>query len=271
MRRGLGTIYRRWQSLRFLAGRDRRAVVDFLRARYPISLSLAQRLRLVGRFIHITNHVRSYHSQAQMLAVADQILRLAGRPQLTVVECGCGKGGCTAKLSLVAKIAGARLIACDSFRGLPANDERHTDLKGRPMVFRAGAFRGRLREVQRTVHRYGAAETLEYCKGWFADTLPQLRQEIDVVFLDVDLVESTRTCLVHLVPRLRPGGVVFTQDGHLRAVVALLADECFWREEVGCPPPRIPGLGHKKFLALQFAGPVGTAGTPAVPTGPAPE
>ena len=249
--RGRGTLYRRAQSVRFLLTRDRRAVLAFLRARYPLRLSLRDRLRLVARFVHITNQVRAYHSQAQMLSVADAVLRRAGTPGLTVVECGCGKGASTAKLSLVVRLAGGRLIACDSFRGMPPNDERHEDLLGRPMTFRAGAFRGRLREVQRTVAAFGAPEVVEYRKGWFDETLPALPAEIDVALLDVDLLASTRTCLVQLVPRLRPGGVIFTQDGHIRAIAALLADACFWRTEVGVAPPAIAGVGKKKFLAIR--------------------
>ena len=54
-----------------------------LRARYPIALSLSQRIALIARFVTTTNHVRTYHTQAEMLAVADRILRLAGRPGLT--------------------------------------------------------------------------------------------------------------------------------------------------------------------------------------------
>jgi O-methyltransferase len=183
--------------------------------------------------------------------VAEAILTRAAQPGLTVVECGVGKGASTAKLSLAARLAGARLIACDSYRGMPPNQERHEDLAGRPMQFRAGAFRGRLREVQRTVAAYGAAEVVEYRKGWFAETLPGLDATVDVALLDVDLVASTRECLVHLVPRLRPGGVIFTQDGHLRAVAALLGDAAFWRDEVGVAPPPIAGLGRDKFLAIQ--------------------
>lgn len=251
LRRGRGTPYRRWQSLRFLLQRDRRAVLAFLRAGYPVHVSLLARVRLVARFIHITNQVRAYHSQAQMLAVSDAILRRAGQSGLTVVECGCAKGASSAKLSLVARRAGGRLLVFDSFRGMPPNQERHEDLLGRPMVFRAGAFRGRLREVQRTVEAYGAPEVVEYRKGWFNETLPLLTETVDVAFLDVDLLESTRTCLVHLVPRLRRGGVIFTQDGHLRAIAELLGDASFWRNEVGIEPPAIPGLGRKKFLAIR--------------------
>src|SRR5262245_14661524 len=110
-RRGPGTLYRCLSSVRYLLGRDRRAVVDFLIARYPMPLPLARRLALVARFVTTTNHVRAYHSQAELLAVTDRVLRLAGRPDLTVVEAGCGKGASTAKLSLATALAGGRLHA----------------------------------------------------------------------------------------------------------------------------------------------------------------
>lgn len=253
LRRGRGTLYRRWESLRFLAGRDRRAVLAFLRDTRSGGLRLATRVRLVWQFLRITNHVRAYHTQAEMLAVATAILARRGQAGLTIVECGAGKGAGTAKLSLVARLAGARLVVCDSFRGMPPNRERHQDLDGRTMVFRRGAFHGRLREVQRTVAAFGAPEVVEYRKGWFADTLPNLDQPVDVVLLDVDLLASTRTCLLHLAPRLRRGGVIFTQDGHLRAVADLLADPAFWRDEVGIAPPAIAGVGREKFLTIRLA------------------
>ena len=251
MRRGTGSLYRRALSLRFLLGRDRAAVLSFLRAPYPVPLGLGQRLALVRRFVTTTNHVRTYHTQAEMLEVADRILRLAGRPGLTVVEAGSGKGGSTAKLSLVTRLAGGRLVVFDSFRGIPANREMHRNLWGRPVEFRAGAFRGRLPSVRRVVARFGAPEVCEFRKGWFADTMPAFGGHVDVALLDVDLLSSTCTCLVRLVPRLRPGGVVFTQDGHLQAVVEMLGNARFWRDEVGVDPPVIRGLGSTKLLAIE--------------------
>lgn len=252
IRRGRGTLYRRLQSLRFLVDRDRDAVWRFLRGSGTIRVSLTERLRLVARFVRITNQLRAYHTQAEMLAVSEAILARAGQPGLTVVECGAGKGASTAKLSLATRLAGGRLIVFDSFRGLPENDERHEHLDGRQVAFRPGAFHGRLREVQRAVAAFGAPEVVEYRKGWFDDTLPGFNEPVDVALLDVDLLSSTRSCLVHLAPRLRPGGVMFTQDGHLRAIAALLADPAFWRDEVGVPPPHIPLVGCEKFLAVSF-------------------
>jgi O-methyltransferase len=250
VRRGTGSLYRRLQSVRFAAGRDRAAILAFLRAGYPIDLPLAERLRLVARFLRITNHVRTYHTQAEMLTVADRVLRLAGRPGLTVLEAGAGKGGGTAKLSLVARIAGARLVVCDSFRGMPPNDERHETIWGRRTEFREGAFRGTARLVERTIARFGAPEVCELVKGWFADTLPGLKRTLDVVLLDVDLAGSTRECVRWLYPRIRPGGVLLSQDGHLRATIELLGAARFWCDEVGVPPPAIQGLGTVKLLEV---------------------
>ena len=249
--RGPGSLYRRLKSLQLLATRDRRAVLSFLTARYPIDLSLRERARLVARFVRTTDAVRCYHTQVEILAVADAVFRLAGRPGLTVVEAGAGKGASTAKLSLAAARAGGRLLVYDSFRGIPPNDELHTRLDGSPVVFRAGAFAGRLPSVRRIVERWGAPGSCEFHKGWFEETLPGFDRPIDVVLLDVDLLASTRTCLVHLFPHVRAGGVVFTQDGHLRAVVELLADARFWREQVGVEPPVIEGLGDRKMLAIR--------------------
>jgi len=234
LRRGPGSIYRRLKSLQYLVGRDREAVRDFVGSSFATALPLRNRLRLFRRFVTTTNHVRAYHTQTEILTVADRILRLSGRADLTVVEAGCGKGASTAKLSLATKLAGGRLLVLD----------------GRPVHFRAGAFAGTLASVQRTVARFGAIDVCEFHKGWFADTLPAVTRPLDVVLLDVDLVASTRTCVKFLYPRLRPGGVLFSQDGHLEATVALLRDARFWRDDVGVEPPAIRGLGTRKLLEI---------------------
>lgn len=248
MRRGPGTLYRRLTSLRFLVTRDRRDVVEFLRDPAP-RLGLGGRIELLRRFVAVTNQVRGYHTLGEMLAVSRAIL---ARERPVVLEAGCGHGSSTAKLSLAVRAAGGRLLICDSFRGLPDNREEHLHLDGRPIRFRAGAFRATLPQVRRAVARLGAAEVCSFHKGWFADTLPALEAPpLDVVLLDVDLLESTRACLRHLVPRLAPGGVLFTLDGQLRATHDLLASAAFWRDEVGVPPPRIDGLGAAKLLAIR--------------------
>lgn len=253
VRQGPSTLYRKARSVQLLLTRDRSALREFLADDRPETMGLFDRLGFVRDLLRVTNAVRGYHSLAEMLALSREILARSGRRELTVVEAGCGPGGSTAKLSLATRRAGGELHAFDSFRGIPPNDERHEHLDGRPVVFRAKAFRSTLKQVRAAVEAFGAPEVCVYHRGLFAETLPAFRRPIDVCLLDVDLLTSTRTCLVELFPRLRPDGVMFTQDGHLRAIVDLLGDESFWRDEVGVRPPIIQGLGRRKLLELRPA------------------
>ncbi|MBI2372848.1 MAG: class I SAM-dependent methyltransferase [Deltaproteobacteria bacterium] len=213
-------------------------------------MSLRARLELLAAFTRITNAVRGYHSQAEILEVSQAILRLANRPDLVVVEAGVAHGSSTAKLSLVTRHANGKLIAFDSFRGIPKNDEQHENLDGLTVVFRRGAFTGRLGAVRRVIEAHGAPERVALVKGWLEETLPSFDSHVDIAILDLDLLSSTRTAIKAIYPRLRPGGVLFTQDGHLRKIAELLGSERFWREEVGVEVPRIEGLMKKKLLAI---------------------
>lgn len=248
VRRGPGTFYRKLQTLRHIASRDRAAVVRFLTADYRVRRS--DRVALLRAFVATTNAVRGYHTLTEMLTVADRIFRLAGRAGLTVVEAGAGSGSSTAKLSRLVRLAGGRLLVFDTFRGIPDNRERHELLDGTPIRFVQGAFRGRLGAVRRRVEKYGAPEVCTFHKGLFEETMPRLDTHVDVALLDVDLVASTRTCVRALYPRLRVGGSLLSQDGHLRATRELLADGAFWRDEVGCAPPPVRVLDGGKLLEI---------------------
>lgn len=251
--RGPGSLYRQLESLRFLATRDRAEALRFL-GEARSHAQLAARVKLLIAFIRTTNHVRAYHTQAEMLTVSSAILARGRKAPLTVVECGAAKGASTAKLSLALQMAGGGRLHCfDSFKGIPENDEVHQNLDGRSVRFRKGAFLGRLGAVKRAVEGFGAPELVSFHKGWFEDSLPSLAVDADVVLLDVDLWSSTRTCLIHLFPRLRAGAVVFSQDGHLERMVRELGREAFWRDEVGVPPPRVHGLGTEKLLRIEPA------------------
>lgn len=248
VRRGLGSPYRKLKSIEYLLTRDRRALIHFLTARFPDNISTKERLQLVGRYLRITNHVRGYHTLAEMLTVTDRILRCAGRGPV-VVEAGAAKGSSTAKLSLAVQRAGGELHVFDTFLGIPENDEVHENLEGRRVVFKRGAFTGRLAAVKKVVERYGAPEVCHFYKGTFAKTLPGFVRRLDVVLLDVDLLSSTEDCLRFLYPQLRPGGVMFSQDGHLKAIVERLSEPAFWAE-IGVAQPRIKGLGTDKLLEI---------------------
>jgi O-methyltransferase len=257
IKRGTGSLYRKLASIHFLVTRDRREVLRFLRARYPFDFPLKKRIEFLTQVTRTTNAVRGYHTLEEILRVCDRIFSLAGRPGLTVVECGAGSGSSTAKLSMATKIAGGRLLVYDSFQGIPENDERHRLIDGRELVFRRGAFKGRLTAVKKRVRDFGAIEVCTFHKGLFADTLAAFDDPVDVVLLDVDLISSTRQCTSRLYPRLRTGGALYSQDGHLQATVDLFADETYWAA-LGVPKPHIDGLGTVKMLELSPLAPTDT-------------
>ena len=252
IRRGTGTLYRKGQSVKFLLSRDRKAVLSFLSASYPFSFPMTKRVRLLRDFLHITHQVRGYHTLAELLTVCDRIFRIGDQENIVIIEAGAGSGSSTAKLSLATRIVGGQLYVFDSFRGIPENDEQHHLLDGRPLKFVRGAFKGRLAAVQKRVEAYGAPEVCHYTKGLFADTLPSCDLSPNICLLDVDLISSTRTCLEHFAPKMKPGGTIFSQDGHLRATVDLLEDDDFWDQLLGRTAPDIIGLDRDKFIEIKF-------------------
>jgi hypothetical protein len=56
--------------------------------------------------------------------------------------------------------------------------------------------------------------------------------------------------LKYLYPLLEPGGVLYSQDGHLPLVIDVFNDRSFWRNEVGYARPEVIGLGEKKLIKI---------------------
>src|SRR5262245_29961458 len=143
---------------------------------------------LLRRFAAVQKHVPCAHSPYQFVLLAEYLLGL--EVPGPVVECGCFKGGGTAKLSLLAKHTGRRLYVCDSFAGLPAPASEHelllTAHGDRPNYALApGEFCGALEEVRDNVSRYGCPEVCEFVPGLFHESLLGLDVRPAFVFIDV--------------------------------------------------------------------------------------
>src|ERR1700730_1882351 len=78
--------------------------------------------------------------------------------------------------------------------------------------------------------------------------MPHFSQPVVAAYLDVDLASSTRTCLKYLWPLLVPGGVLFSQDGHLPLVLEVFDDDAFWRRELKTSKPQIHGFGTSQLI-----------------------
>lgn len=230
--------------------RDLRSAAQFV-LRSDLSVSRAKRLRYVLQVYRISLRVWCAHTEDEIFQVATAVLKFSSQVPGAIVEAGCYKGGSTAKLSLLARLAGRKLVAYDSFEGLPANDEPHQrTLSGEKADFHAGAYRGGLDEVKANITKFGDLGVCAFVKGWFDETMPGHRDPIVVAFVDVDLVSSTKSCLRWLFPHLQRGGSIFTQDGHLPLVLQALDDDAFWEVEVGRPKPPMIGLRRDKLVQI---------------------
>jgi O-methyltransferase len=216
-----------------------------------LNVSLRDKVRILNQLYVINSNIDCPHAPEEIFSYIQTILSLPRNSRGVIVEAGCYKGGSTAKFSLAADIVGKELVIFDSFQGIPDNDELHERINaGGKRRFKKGEYCGSLEEVKANVSKYGNINCCRFVPGWFDDTLPNFKESISAIYLDVDLSSSTRTCLKYLYPLLEPGGVLYSQDAHLSLVINVFEDDNFWLSEVGCKRPQILGLGKKRLIKI---------------------
>jgi hypothetical protein len=144
-----------------------------------------------------------------------------------IVECGVWKGGSmmVCALTLLARSEWRDLWLFDTFEGMSPPSEADIDYfghKATQLLEEASRDTGTLwaaslDEVQKNIESTGyPSDRVRYVKGRVEDTIPQSApQRIALLRLDTDWYESTYHELVHLYPRLSPGGVLLIDDyGH---------------------------------------------------------
>src|SRR3954451_13484325 len=132
------------------------------------------------------------------------------------METGIWRGGACIMMRAVLKahgIAGRRVIAADSFRGLPPPSEGVVADVGSKM-HEFPEFSVLLDEVKSAFYRYGLLDSqVVFLEGLFKDTLPRAPvQQLAVLRLDGDMYESTMDGLVHLYEKLSQGGSLIVDD-----------------------------------------------------------
>jgi O-methyltransferase len=161
-----------------------------------------------------------------------------------IVECGVWKGGSMMAVARTLKELRAterNLHLFDTFDGMPTPGEEDVNLsdesaaalmsqsdKESGVVWAYGA----LEEVKRNLLSTGyPAERISFVKGKVEETIPMnAPAQIALLRLDTDWYESTYHELVHLYPRLSPGGVLIIDDyghwkGARRAVDAYISEQ----------------------------------------------
>lgn len=209
-------------------------------------LDKKQRRRLLRDFDSIQGSIDCAHSPYQFILVAQYVSDLdVDGP---IVECGCYKGGGSAKLSILAKMLNRQLFICDSFAGLPPPEnaqEAHLEGHGFHLdgAFAEGEYFATLEEVKTNIDRYGYSDVCTFVPGFFETSLKDLDISPACVFMDVDLISSARECLRYLWPRTMDNGLWFTHEAGYTSYITGILDADWWLSHLNEVPPVIFGAG----------------------------
>ena len=136
------------------------------------------------------------------------------------VECGVAAGGSSALLAWVIKKYSRhtrKLFSFDSFSGMPrpTADDSHYGIDAESTGWGTGTCSAPESSVIEVCSKLGVEDVLTTVKGYFHDTLPQMRDWVGMVALlhmDGDWYESTRAILDNLYGRLTNGALVQVDD-----------------------------------------------------------
>ncbi len=139
-----------------------------------------------------------------------------------IAEVGVFQGG-SSKLICEAK-KGRPLHLFDTFEGLPELSKE--DEQG---YFSKGEFdEVKLEEVKSYLKKYS---NVYFYKGFFPSTAKPIKdKKFSFVNLDVDIYESTLSCLKFFYPRMSKGGIIISHD-YINAIGVRKAFERFFRDK----------------------------------------
>lgn len=148
------------------------------------------------------------------------------------IETGVWRGGASIFMAGLLKVYGItdrQVWVADSFKGLPPPNFERYPQESEIEFHRIKCLAVSLDEVRQNFERYDLlSDRIRFLQGWFRDTLPTAPiQQLAIMRLDGDLYESTMDGLVHLYPKLSPGGFVIIDDYHsVQSCNDAVADFC---------------------------------------------
>jgi len=217
-------------------------IYNFINEPYGKNFGLIKKDRVIilKKIIKVISNIDSATSLESHIVLAKYLLSLPKIKKGYVVECGCFKGASSATISLICKIIGRKLIIYDSFEGLPKNANRkradylHLSLKEE---YKQGMYKGTLKVVQDNISKFGNIEACIFRKGFFDKTLKNHKEKIEFIFLDVDLLSSTKECIHFLWKSLLNNSYVFTDDSCDMENVRVWFDDRWWHKLFGVNSP----------------------------------
>lgn len=145
-----------------------------------------------------------------------------------ILETGVWRGGASIMARAVLRARGderRRVIAADSFEGLPPPDPRFAQ-DADSTLHEQAELAVALEAVRANFARFGLLDDqVVFLKGWFRETMPTAPvTRLAVLRLDGDMYESTIDPLRHLYDRISPRGWIIVDDYFIPACRAAVTD-----------------------------------------------
>ena len=210
-------------------------LIRFRRVKHWVAELRSECAALVSRYADITpderdiiSAVRPYTmtSRARLLS-AIHAVRHVVRAQIPgdIMECGVWRGGSMMAMALTLIGEGdttRRLHLADTFTGMTAPEDVDRDVKGRTAAWRLSRSgrHGRVRavatraDVERNIRSTEyPMDQIHFIEGAVEETIPAYApRQLALLRLDTDWYKSTKHELVHLFPRVVPGGILIIDD-----------------------------------------------------------
>lgn len=210
-------------------------------------LNVGDKKKIIKRIKTSLAKMESATNLETHLELGKKILSLNKNDKGFIVECGAFKGASSISLSIFSQIVDRKLIIYDSFEGLPEDNDQiegrdypHLKITG---VYKKGMYKGVLEEVQANLKYYGEYDNCILRKGFFNETLKTHKEKIDFLFMDVDLAQSTKDCILYLWPFVNNEKYIFTDDACDIDVVSIWFDNEWWMKNLNCKAPGYVGSG----------------------------
>jgi hypothetical protein len=219
-------------------------------------VTLSDRKRLFSRIYKNFRHIPSATSLIYHIVISREILNIPKKIKGDIIECGTYKGSTATTLSIVAAMTNRKLWICDSFSGLPSDDQGllrnypHLMVSGR---YKKNMYSGSQIEVMNNIIKYGEFKSCDFVKGFFAKTLKKINARYSFVFVDVDLLSSMKDCIKYTWPKLSNGGLFYTDDSCDISVIKIWFDDLWWKKNLHHTAPGYVGSGCGLPLSLSYS------------------
>lgn len=124
---------------------------------------------------------------------------------------------------------------------------------GHKTEYHEGDFSSSLDDAKNNLTRFGNLDACNFVVGYFNKSLSALADNKYVfVYLDVDLISSTKDCLLHVYPRLRDGCRIYNDDFDTLEIDKIYFNDFWWKENFVIDAPGAKAADSVRFYSLGY-------------------